>query len=200
MFREEMQLAQVKHVDKVKGYGFADVTDLNGNKEKTVFFLFPKQRPVCQWGDQPFVLVKDLSRQTGVDVDDYIYVHAELNEAVTLRNEKQGSKWRAICWVLAEDFDRAADQIEARPFYRLVNRRGRIPKSRLQDKPQIQILWEGKNIIELRETFSLRHYFLTFEEFAGQYFEVQNPDTGIWTPTSYDPRTGQNDPNLSNMI
>lgn len=120
--------------------------------------------------------------------------------AGTPRHPRKGDRVRFVAvqsrrglttafWFFDDTYAEIYAAIAARPTYRIVRRTGTRPRTRLAspDDFQYEILWEGKNVHDLRGVWPARLYPCFVRDGIACYFERQEPD-GTWTKVDKDPR------------
>jgi hypothetical protein len=88
--------------------------------------------------------------------------------------------FRARWWGFEASYDEAIGFIKNRPTYRFVNRIGKIPLSRLQERPVISVKWCGKCLPALRTKFPKALYPFQQYELYSWHFEKFNPESERW--------------------
>ena len=149
-----------------RDYGFA-TRDGDG---ATVYFHFSRLRVVqCNGGD--YLLLLDPEEELPVpEIGDRIIYH-----------EMPGEKtMKALWWAFEKKYNTELLELEDRPIIRFVYRDGKMPISRLHEKPKFRTVWEGKNLEELRLRFDANIYPVTEKGHMAKYFEVYNPDSEEW--------------------
>jgi cold shock CspA family protein len=150
-------------------YGFITADD-----GRSVFFHQTRQQMfVCKGEDEP--TLKSCWQEPPVE-----------GEAVVFAVEETPKGLRAIWWAKENLYWEAKRECENRPTYRLRERRGELPKSRLQPRPEYRTLWEGRNITELRSKYKQTWHPVQESGMFATYFEKLNV-MGQWEPAD-DPR------------
>jgi cold shock CspA family protein len=153
-----------------KNFGFIDTETLKG-----VFFHNTQQRHVTSDCLEPII-------------EDYWHDPAVQGEEVFLVIEKGEKGPRAKRWIKAKSWYAAWDAIEQRKIIRFVERTGRVPLSRLQERAKYRTLWQGKSLRDLRINWRKGLYEVhgSDRDFSARYFEEQQED-GSWVKVA-DPR------------
>ncbi len=149
-----------------KTYGFAETKD-----NEPIYFHFNRQARVeFDGGNFPHLVEVTENFQTP-DMHD-----------VLLLQPIMGDKGRkALWWVFEIEYSAILKQIQTRPKLRLRRRTGKVPMSRLHEKPSFSTLWEGYDLNELR---SSRYASLECHDTAisAVFFEMFKPETDSWVP------------------
>jgi hypothetical protein len=152
-----------------KHFGFI----LPDEQEDTVFFHNTRQKKyVCDGGPEP-------------KLKDWWTDEAVKGERVCFVEEKSPKGLRAKWWVKESTYIEALEDCSRLKTYRLRQRIGMKSLSRLQPKPEVRTLWEGKDLSELRLRYSKSVYILSDGETMGMFFQVL--EDGKWV-ISDDPR------------
>jgi hypothetical protein len=99
--------------------------------------------------------------------------------------------FRATAWAFPETLIEAQKQIEARPIYRLVERRGfaKVYGRLYRDtRPKYEVLWEGKNLTEVKSLFPKDKFPIVEEDMFARYFKVFTADKSQLLDYEGDPR------------
>jgi len=145
--------------------------------EAVVYFHLSRQKSItCNGSDQPSIDGPISNLVIPKEDDRILYV------------EMQGDKTaKALWWAFESEYHEALKAIEDRHKIRFIWRDGRIPTSRLHEKPKFKTLWEGKSIEELRTRFPESIHPAYDKNYSAKYFESFDPDTEQWVSIN-DPR------------
>lgn len=152
-----------------KHFGFI----LPDGREDTVFFHNTRQKKYeCDGSPEP-------------KLKDHWTDAAIKGERVCFVEEKSAKGLRAKWWLKESTYTDALLQYSRLTTYRLQQRIGLKALSRLQPKPEMKTLWEGKNLAELRVRYSKAMYILSDGETMAMFFQVL--EDGDWVNCD-DPR------------
>lgn len=174
----EMHCGTVYHFnnDPTKMFGFIKPDAIKSGEGATVFFHIDRQREfMCDGGDVPI-----LTGWTG---------EPRKGDRVVYEADEGPKGPRVNFWAQQASYLAALEACANRPTYRFRQRAGRLPMSRLHEKPTYTLLWTGNDLSQLRKSYSKSTYNCCNEEHMARYFEVasiQN-DTLVWEPCD-DPR------------
>lgn len=167
--------------DPTKQFGF-----LGSDDGKEIFFHGTRAAQIgCIGDDKPGLIDPTLNP------DKSMMFPPRRGEKVVYHAEEGPRGWRALRWARFDqiEYDSILKEIEDRLTFRLVERKGhRIQSKKFKsDSSGIKILWEGKNLSEVRKNFPLPRY-RTFDTDNGAiYFEVLDIVTQEWSVAD-DPR------------
>jgi hypothetical protein len=130
-----------------KGEQFGFIVPTRYPKESVFFRTMSQRHFICDGGPVP------------VPVYDPHLRHPKVGDKVIFFAETTEQGHKAKVWGCEETWDEALKACNERPTYRLYERHGREKKSRLHPTPQINVLWEGKDLPEFRALKLAKPYF-----------------------------------------
>lgn len=147
----------VCHWDEKGKFGFIEVP----GEQQTIFFHQSRQRSFYCGLDAKIYDDGGWDREP---------VKGETVIILELGKAKKGPK--ATRWALADTKAKAEELQALIPTYRLRHRSGREKVSRLDPTPSLRIVWEGKDLLDLKQT--TKGIRLERDEHDYYYFEILN--------------------------
>lgn len=108
------------------------------------------------------------------------FEEAKKDQRVVFEMEVGPKGYRAAFWGDEATYESVLHQCQNRTYYRLRHRKGRIPLSRLQEKPDYRTMWEGEDLTQLRKRYTKTLYPCHESEFSGTFFEEYIKDDGFY--------------------
>ena len=149
-----------------KGYGFigrdGDLEDAKG-----LFFHITRFNDfICNGGDVP-VIGRGWKNVPQRDMRVFF-------------DEEDGPEGpRATKVASVDSYKAAMDAVRSRPLVRLRERVGKIPKSKLWDKPTYKVLWQGYDLTALRREFPCRKFPTFNNDDRARVFERKESDEWV---------------------
>lgn len=176
-----MMTATVTHYDRVKKFGFMKPL----NSDIVRYFELRFQVAFIFDGEEKPAILK---------LDERALLEPEKGSIVYLESEDATRGPRAKWWGFKQEYDEAQEACDQRPTFRLRQRVGRIPKSRLQANSEpcrYQTLLESRNISEFHKYMKSMAQNPHDREWSAIWFEWLN--NGKWEQCE-DPRNGNYNP------
>jgi cold shock CspA family protein len=169
-----MACGTIVYYSLADNFGFIAPDGTAGDRDSNVFFHNTRQVTyACNGGDKP--------------VEDGWLRHPKRGERVVFVAETGKRGQRAVKWGFLESYEQALLACRSRPVYRFRERKGRIPISRLQPRAEYMLIWEGRDLTDLRRLYSVRMYPTHNAEWSARFFEKLDEETGKWIECD-DPR------------